>query len=74
MPMWIRLVRKGREAAVSSLIEFIPLEEGVEGWARRIRTAGPRQENPALDERYELSSHVQGLEQEYVRLTEANRP
>ena len=63
-----------QEAAVSDLIEFIPLEEGAEGWARRIRLAGARQENPRIDERYELRFHVRELEQEYLKLTEDNRP
>lgn len=56
-----------QEAAISSLIEFLPLEEGPEGWVRRIRASAGRPENPDVDDRYDISRYVRSLENEYAR-------
>ncbi len=57
-----------QEAAISDLIEFLPLEDGPELWARRILASGGRKDNPVTDERYDLGSYVKELEDEYLRL------
>jgi glycosyltransferase involved in cell wall biosynthesis len=59
-----------QEATISDLIEYLPLEDGAELWARRILASEGRKESPETDERYDIRIHVKELEDQYLKLRE----
>ena len=59
-----------KEATISDLIEYLPLEDGAELWARRILASEGRKENPETDGRYDIRMHVKELEDQYLKLRE----
>ncbi len=58
------------ETKISSLIEYLPVEEGAGLWARRILQAGPREPEAQVDPRYDIRVHAKALEKEYLKLAE----
>ncbi len=60
-----------REAGISDLIRYLPVEDSAAEWAQEILAAEGREEDPEIDGRYDISFYARGLEKEYLGLMEA---
>ena len=63
-----------KETRISDMIEYLPVEDGPELWARRIRSSEGRKKEAVCDDRYDIRTHARALEKEYQRLLEECRP
>jgi len=61
------------ETKISSLIEYLPKDEGPALWARRILANEGRDPHPALDHRYDIRAIAEEVQNEYSRLRIGSR-